>query len=99
MRIGAVGDAGLAQVANVVQILFDLLVAAGKVQRHLLHVMETAVRTHSTADVVNSESAGFPLLPHLNKPFGRRILSTRPEAYPGYAELRDIHHMLRRRMT
>lgn len=57
MGVGAVGDAGFAQVANVVQVFFDLLVAPRKTQRHLLHVMETAARPDPAPDVVHLEPA------------------------------------------
>src|ERR1700688_2326303 len=99
MRIGAVGDTCLAQVAKVVQVLFDLLVAAWKVQCYLLHVVQTAARTDSAADVVNPEATGFPLFAHLNEAFGRRVLRIRPETYPGDAELLKIEHVFRGWLT
>ena len=68
--VGGVRNAGFAQVANVVQVFFDLLVAPGKIQRHLRHVMETAARAHAASDVVDLEAAGLPLLAHLDEALG-----------------------------
>src|ERR1017187_6219575 len=99
MRIGTVGDAGLAEVADVVEIFLDLLVAPRQVQRYLRHIMQAAARARAAPDVVDPEAAGLPLLPHLSEGFSRRILSIRREAYPSHAELLQIQHVFRRRRT
>src|SRR5205807_5435019 len=51
--VGGVVDAGLAEIAKVLLVLFDLLIAAGKVQGDLRHVVDAGI-----ADVPDRD-AGF----------------------------------------
>ena len=54
MRVGGVEDPGLGQVAQVLLVFLDLLVAARQVQRDLGHVVDIGV-----ADVRHFQSGGF----------------------------------------
>ena len=49
-------DAGLAQVAKIVLVLLDLLVAPGKIQRHLRHIVQAAARSGAAADVIDLDA-------------------------------------------
>ena len=73
MRVGAVWDARLAQVANVVQVFFNLFIAPRKVQRHFLHVVETTAGPNAAADVIHLEPACLPFFANLDKAFGGGI--------------------------
>src|SRR5262249_10479469 len=96
MSIRAVRDAGLAEIADVIQILFDLLIAAGEVERDLRHIVEAAARTDTAADVINLESGRLPLVALLDEALGRRSLGRCRETYPGDPKLLEIRHVLRR---
>src|SRR5947209_15238885 len=99
MRVRAVRNPGLAQVADIVQVLLNLFVAPRKVQCHLWHVMEAAAWASPAADVVNVEARGFPLLAHLDEGLSGRIPGIRRKAYPFHAELLQIQHVFRGRRT
>src|SRR6516162_4983041 len=57
VRVGRVKDPGLGEVAQVLLVLLDFLIAAGQVERYLGHVMDVGV-----ADVRDAQSGGFDAL-------------------------------------
>ena len=65
VRVGGVVDAGLAQVAQVLLVLLDLLVAPGQIERHLRHVVDAGV-----ADVPHRDAGIRVALLDLQEAFG-----------------------------
>ena len=65
VRVGGVVDAGLAQVAKILLVLLDLLVAPGQVQRDLRHVVHAGV-----ADVPHRDAGVGIALLDLQEAFG-----------------------------
>src|SRR5262249_54856182 len=94
VSVSAVRNAGFAQVADVVQVLFDLLVAAREIEGDLRHVVKAAARPRTAADVVDLEAAGFPFLPQRDEAFGGGVFRSGGEADPSDPQLLEIGHVV-----
>jgi hypothetical protein len=77
VRVGGVVNPGLAQVAQVLLVLLDLLIAPGQVQRHLRHVVDAGV-----ADVPHGDAGvGVALLDLLEAFGGAQIRRRGPRSH------------------
>jgi hypothetical protein len=71
VSVGRIENAGLGKIPQILFVFFNLLIAAGKVQRHLRHVVHIAV-----ANVPNLQSFGFRALLPANEIFGGRLVAS-----------------------
>src|SRR4029077_2240572 len=99
VSVSRVGNAGLPQVADVVEVLLDLFVASRQVERDLFHVVKAAARAHAAADVIDLETARFPLLANLDEPCGGSGFRSSAKAPPGDPELFEVEEVLWHRLS
>ena len=89
VRVGGVADAGLPEIAQVLLVFLDLLVAAGEVERDLGHVVDARV-----ADVPDRDARVRVALLDLHEALGGAQVRRRADAHILGAELLEEQQLL-----